>query len=175
VLYIALLSAPFPLLRNPTFLTSRLYSAGLLYMILANFVQVGIAYRYFGGNETVDEATAWGILAGATTVCVGSGLVAYIYVPKSHRRTFYEHLTFRRHVETFWWNEARYGKDHKGRELGTQDGQRARLPLWVCQHYLPIERCKTFYRDNWARWEEEQPEWFDDEFRKTVPRSLSPR
>lgn len=45
---IALLSAPFLLLRNPTFLTSILYSAGLMYMILTNFIlQVGIiAYRY---------------------------------------------------------------------------------------------------------------------------------
>ena len=171
-LYIALLSAPFPLLRNPTFLTSRLYSAGLLYMILANFIQVGIAYRYFGGNETVDEATAWGILVGATAVCTGSGLAAYRYVPKSHRRTFYEHLTFRRHVETFWWNEARHDVDHKGRELDTQEGIRACLPLAFSNHYLPMERCKAFYGENWARWEEEQPEWFDDEFREAVPREL---
>ena len=25
--------------------------------------------------------------------------------------------------------------------------------------------------DNWGRWEEDQPEWFDDEFREAVPRS----
>jgi len=36
--YIGLLAAPFPLLRNPTQLTSRVYSAGLLYMLTINFV-----------------------------------------------------------------------------------------------------------------------------------------
>ena len=56
-LYIGLLSAPFPLLRNPTFLTSRVYSGGLLYMLLANFAQVGVAYRYYD-QGTVDETTA---------------------------------------------------------------------------------------------------------------------
>ncbi len=79
-LYVAMLSAPSPLLRNLTFLTSRLYSTGLLYVILANFIQVGIAYRNFGGNETVDEADGVGdthrryigvrgVRAGGVQVC----------------------------------------------------------------------------------------------------------
>ena len=170
-LYIALLSAPFPLLRNPTFLTSRVYSGGLLYMLLANFAQVGIAYRCYD-QGTVDETTAWGVLVMLTAVCVAAGAGAYRYVPRSHRRTFYEHLTFRRHVETFWWDEARY-EDSKGRELDI-DGRRATLPLWLSSHYLPTERCRAFYAENWARWEEEPPEWFDEEFKAAVPRELRP-
>ena len=177
--YIGLLAAPFPTLRNPAFLTSRVYSAGLLYMLLVNFVQVGIAYRHFGGNNTVDETTAWAILFAATVVCVMAGAVAYWYVPTSHKRTFYEHRTFKRHVETFKWNEARHGVDHKGRVLDTQEGSRACLPLWCSIHYLPVEKCKAFYEENWRRWEEEerreeQPEWFDKEFKESVPRELLP-
>ena len=76
VYYIGILAAPFPLLRNPTQLTSRVYSAGLLYMLLVNFVQVGIAYRRFGGIETVDETMAWAILFAATVVCVMAGAAA---------------------------------------------------------------------------------------------------
>ena len=173
-LYIGLLAAPFPLLRNPVFLTSRVYSGGLLYMLLVNFAQVGIAYRHFGGSDTVDETTAWAILFSATAACVISGTVAYRYVPETHKRTFYEHRTFKQYVETFWWTEARHGFDHKGRVLDTQEGQRARLPLWVPDHYLPKEKCKAFYEENWARWESEQPEWFDNEFKKLVPRELLP-
>lgn len=44
-LYIGLLAAPFPLIRMPTFLTSRVYSGGLLYIMLVNFAQGGISYR----------------------------------------------------------------------------------------------------------------------------------
>ena len=95
-------------------------------------------------------------------------------MPTSHKRTFYEHWTFRRHVETFWWNEERHDVDHKGRELDTQEGIRACLPLWCSIHYLPVEKCKAFYEGNWPRWEEEQLEWFDEEFKELVPRELLP-
>ena len=174
VYYIGILAAPFPHLRIPTLLTSRVYSVGLLYMLTINFVQVGIAYRHFGGSDTVDETTAWAILFATTVVCVMAGAAAYWYVPTSHKRTFYEHRTFKRHVETFWWNEARHDVDRKGRELDTQEGIRAAIPLWCSSHYLPKEKCKAFYEANWRRWEVEQPEWFDEEFKGLVPRELLP-
>ncbi len=143
-------------------------------MLLVNFVQVGIAYRRFGGSDTVDETTAWAILFVATVVCVMAGAAAYRYVPESHKRTFYEHRTFKRLVETWWWNEARHDVDHKGRELDTQEGIRACLPTWCSIHYLPKDKCKAFYEENWRRWEEEQPEWFDEEFKESLPRELLP-
>ncbi len=114
-------------------------------MLTINFVQVGIAYRHFGGIDTVDETTAWAILFFATVVCVMAGAVAYWYVPTSHKRTFYEHRTFKRYVETWWWNEATQGVDHKGRELDTQEGIRAMLPLRFSSVYLPMETCKAFF------------------------------
>ena len=43
----------------PAFLTHRVYSGGLLYMLLVNFAQVGVAYRCYD-QVTVDETTAWG-------------------------------------------------------------------------------------------------------------------
>ena len=176
-LYIGLLAAPFPLFRNPTFLTSRVYSGGLLYMLIVNFVQVGIAYRRFGGSDTVDETTAWAILFTATAVCVTAGAAAYRYVPMTHKRTFYEHRTWKWHVETFWWNEARHGVDPSF-ELDI-DGVRAFLPAWCSIRYLPMDKCKAFYEENWRRWEEEermgeQPEWFDEEFKELVPSWLLP-
>ena len=38
VMYISLLACPFPLFRNPVFLTPRVYSLGLLYMLLSNLL-----------------------------------------------------------------------------------------------------------------------------------------
>ena len=38
----------------------------------------------------------------------------HVYVPETHKRTFYEHRTFKQHVETFSWNEARHGVTTKG-------------------------------------------------------------
>ena len=104
--YIGLLAAPFPALRHPMPLSPRVYCGGILYMLLVNYAQVGIAYRRFGGSDTVDETTAWAILSISTVMCVVAGAAAYRYVPESHKRTFYEHRTFKEHVETWWWNEA---------------------------------------------------------------------
>jgi hypothetical protein len=126
-------------------------------MLLANFAQVGIAYRCYG-QETVDETPAWGVLVALTAVCVAAGAGAYRYVPRSHRRTFHEHRTFRQYVETYVWNEAKHRRDNKGRELDTQEGIRACVATWCSTYYLPKERCRAFYEENWAKWEEEQPE-----------------
>ncbi len=172
--YMGLLACPFPLFRNPVFLSPRLYSAGLLYMLLINFAQVGVAYRYFGGNDTVTETTAWSLLVADTVVCVVAGALAYRYVPTPLKKSFYEHRTMGRHMETFRWNEARYGTDHKGRELNTQEGIRACMPLRYSDHYLPKDKLKAFFEENWRRWEEEESEWFDDEFKELVPTWLLP-
>ena len=37
-----------------------------------------------------------------------------------------------------------------------------------------MEKCKAFYEENWRRWEVEPPEWFDEEFKESVPRELLP-
>lgn len=175
MVYLGLLAAPFPLLRSPTFLTARVYSGGLLYMLLVNFVQIGLAFRYFDSGS-VDEATAWAILLAVTAVCALSGTVAFFFVPRSHKKTFYEHLTLKQHVETFWWNEATVWdlRDDKWRSSDPRESIRALLPTWFSIQYLPIEKCKTFYRENWKRWEEEQPDWFDDDFKAAVPIELRP-
>ena len=51
-------------------------------------------------------------------------------------------------IMPYMWNEARHDVDHKGRELDTQEGIRAGLPLAFSIHYLPMEKCKAFYEEN---------------------------
>ena len=48
------------------------------------------------------------------------------------------------------------------------------LPLRYSIACLPQERCKAFYAKKWQSWEKEQPEWFDEEFKESVPRELPP-
>ncbi len=102
-------------------------------------------------------------------MCVIAGAVAYVCVPKSRKKTFYERLTFKQYVETFWWDETRHSKDFKKRELDTQEGIRALLPLRFSNIYLPKDNCKAFYEENRMKWEKEQPYWFDEEFKNRLP------
>ena len=171
VMYIALLACPFPLIRNPVFLTPRVYSFGLLYQLLSNFVFVGIAYHSFEGCEILRETTAWAILFLSTVVCVVSGAVAFYYVPKNLRGTFYGHFTWKEYVATFYWNEARHAVV-RNIEMDTQEGIRATLPLRFSIYYLPVAELREFYMENWERWEIDQPEWFDEEFKKRIPKEL---
>ena len=105
-------------------------------------------------------------------MCVVSGAVAFYYVPKNMKGTFYVHLTFKKHAAEFWWNEARHDTDHKHRQLDEQEGIRACLPTAISIYYLPVEELRAFYRENWENWEREQPEWFDEEFKDIIPKEL---
>ena len=53
--YLCLLSAPFPMMRVPAFLTPRIYSRGLLYMLIINFVMVAVSYQIFNGDNSSDS------------------------------------------------------------------------------------------------------------------------
>jgi hypothetical protein len=98
-------------------------------MLVINFAQVTVAFRCIDMVRSLDDSTSCAIICSARGACVIAGAVAYRYVPESHKKTFYEHLTFKQYVETFWRNEATFGIDHKGRDLTTQDGIQAILPL----------------------------------------------
>lgn len=176
MLHISLVFAPFPIFRNPAFLTSRVYSGSLLYVLLANFMQVGIAFRRGYDEGSVDEErTAWGVLSALTAVCVVSGGAAYRYVPPSLKKTFYEHLTLKEHVASFWWNEGvELVEFTKKGVYNNLEAVRAYIPTVFPECYIPKERCKAFYVENWARWEQEQPDWFDEDFKATVPRAFRP-
>ena len=174
-IYLALLAAPFPLLRSPVILTPRLYSLGLLYMITINFCLVGVSYRYYEGPEYFSENNAWTALVASTVVCVFSAWLTYKQVPATHKSTFREHYTLAMHIDAFWFEVQTHDTDTKGREIKTQDGVRAILPLWAASCYLPKEKLIKFFGDNWSKWEaqaERAPEWFDDDFKALVPPEL---
>ena len=52
--YLCLLSAPFPMIRIPSFLTPRIYSRGLIYMLVVNFVMVAVSFHIFNGGNSND-------------------------------------------------------------------------------------------------------------------------
>jgi len=169
--YLSLLSAPFPILRNPTLLTPRIYAIGLLYNIASNFAIIAISYHVFGATEFLDESYAWQGFSLITAVCLVSGAISFYYVPESHKTTFYQQLTIKEHVATFKWNQS-FATDHKHREVDTQEAVRALLGTWCSLHYLPKEKLIELYKNRWTHWCANPPQWFDEDFRALVPREL---
>jgi hypothetical protein len=169
--YLCLLSAPFPLIRVPTFLTPRIYSGGIIYMVVSNFLMVVISYEAFNSPEHFPESTALTLLSTSTLISIISGIIFFHYIPKSHRKTFYEQKTYKEHVATFSWNES-ITTDHKHRDVDTNEGVRALLPTWLSIHHLPKEKLIEHYRMNWETWVADPPEWFDANYRAMIPREL---
>jgi len=169
--YLCLLAAPFPVIRNPTLLTSRIYCGGLFYMLISNFLMIGLSYHAFNTHLYLTENVAWLALSISTLIAIVSGGIFFSYVPESHRKTFYEVKTFKEHVATYKWNQTS-DTDHKHREVDTKEEVRALLPTWCSIHYLPTELLIEYYKRNWAEWVADPPEWFDADFRAMIPREL---
>ena len=118
------------------------------------------------------ESQAWIGLIAVTSLTVISGSIAFSYVPKSHKHTFYKQWTLKEHLATFNWDEKDLEFDAKNREVKDQDGIRALMVLWHSPIYLPKEKLIELYRNNWKNWCADPPYWFDEEFKSLVPRDL---
>jgi len=174
--YLCLLSAPFPIIRMPAFLTPRIYSGGIIYMVVSNFLMVVVSYHAthhtFNPPIHFPESTALILLFTSTLISIISGIIFFHYIPKSHRKTFHEQKTLKEHVATYWWNDKTYDNDHKHRDVDTNEGVRALLPTWLSIHYLPKEKLIEHYRIHWETWVADPPDWFDADYRAMIPREL---
>ncbi|GMH51759.1 hypothetical protein TL16_g01082 [Triparma laevis f. inornata] len=170
--YICLLSAPFPVVRIPTFLTPRIYAGGLLYMLSVNFMILVFSYQVFDASAYLSQSEAWTGLSTITFLCLVSGGITLYYVPGSHKATFYKSLTFKEHVTTYWWNDCRYSADLNYKITTDQQYIRAMIPIWCSKHYTPDDKIVAFYKDHWKEWCADPPDWFDEEFKSLVPEDL---
>jgi len=180
-LYIALVAAPFPMVRIPTFLTPQVYARGLLYMLCVNLFIVYVSYHVFAETQSpttsptahdIPESFAWTFLASTTLLCLLSGSVAFHYVPKTHKSSFCRHNTYHHHVATFTWNDKTHHTDVNHREITDRDHSRALIPIKYSDHYIPKTLLIAFYKDKWGGWCADPPDWFDDYFKADVPRHL---
>ena len=142
-------------------------------MIFANFIVVFVCFHVFDASQFFAESYAWMVLLAATLAMALSAIGAMSYMPKGFVKTFYKHLTYRDYLDSFNWNRQKFSIDHKRRELiDDQDGVRALIPTWASPTYAPRAKLVKFYGENWARWCDDKPFWFDSDFKALVPRDL---
>jgi len=171
--YISLVAAPFPGIRMPQFLTPRIYVGGQLYMLTINFVIVFVCFRIFNGSDLLEETHAWIMLSTTTLLCLVSGGISFYYVPQSHKHTFSRQQTWKQYIEQYVWEEKMFVFDtNKHREWTGHEAVRAFLPTWCSVRYVPKEKLIELYKNRWAEWCEDPPEWFDDDFKALIPREL---
>ena len=172
IAYICLVAAPFPAIRSPQLLTPRIYVGGQLYMLTINFVIVVVCFRIFNGSDLLEETHAWLMLSTTTLLCLVSGGISFFYVPQSHKHTCYRQQTYKQYIEQYVWEEKIWDIDHKHREWTGHEAVRASLPTWCPVRYAPKEKLIELYKNRWADWCEDPPEWFDDDLKALIPREL---
>ena len=76
------------------------------------------------------------------------------------------------HFAAFVWNDKKSTTDHHNREVDSREAIQALMGVKYFLHYLPKEKLIELYKTRWEDWVVDPPEWFDADFRATIPREL---
>ena len=91
IVYVGLVAAPFPILRNPAFLGPHLYRNGCGIVLALNFPLVALSYHAIGeGPAGLSEWWSWAILLGLNLVIGLSAAIFMWCVPANYKSTFYK-------------------------------------------------------------------------------------
>ena len=73
---------------------------------------------------------------------------------------------------TYWWNDCLYDRDHHHQITTDQEQIRAYIPTWYSSYYTPYEKILEFYKEHWGDWCRDPPDWFDEDFKASIPEDL---
>jgi hypothetical protein len=126
--------------------------------LAASFVATSVYYESLGEVEdaVMDESVAWTIVGGLSGLGISFFACFLLLMKPGYKGSFISTQTG--HA----WILKRFA-----------DGETDELKSWVLttnrKLWLPIrDDVKAWTLENWERWEEEKPEWFDDNFRAVV-------
>jgi hypothetical protein len=132
------------------------------FVLTMGSLPVAIIIAERGGVADEGLKLAWkvvGIFIPCTVVLFG---VFSFNIEKKYWRTFYS---------------LQRGKDLSARSFkeGIDDSTKAAYIIMSKHHWKSIEEeVRTWVETNWARWEEETPDWFTDAFKASVPIEFIP-
>ena len=106
-----ILAAPLPTSRHPSCTGPRVYAICMVYSLAINPVIITVGFqidRSDGGRSAIatSESTMWLVLLTATAVALCGATIAWRYMNKDHRSTFYRHESFRRQLDWMWENRT---------------------------------------------------------------------
>jgi hypothetical protein len=106
---------------------------------------------------------------------IASSVMKY-FIPLSILCLFLFFLNIeKRYLHTFWSKQR--GKDKTMAYFLEEERDAIKFLVFGCSrhHWVSIEgEIKKWVKLNWAKWEEEQPEWFTDVIKATVPVDFIP-
>jgi hypothetical protein len=143
---------------------------GGIYWIFSMISAVGVGFVsipfYFVNTDAeeavVDEKTAWIFMGYMSGTWLVSFSVFLLTMNREYIGTFFSFESGVQFFPTMFLE-------------GKTDFERASIVEMNRRLWEPIRpQVKDFFRDNWVRWEEEQPEWFTAEFKTSLESDLLP-
>jgi hypothetical protein len=150
--------------RHPYQLGGAYWTGNMFIAVASSFAALYIYFEGLKGNEggaVISEKLAWGLmllLSGAWAVNFGLFLLV---MKKKYRKTFFS---------------TKSGKNFS-MDVFESDDDAVKCLIFTDNRNMwkKIEpEVKAWVQDGWERWEEEQPEWFDDAFRARVYDDMLP-
>ena len=132
--------------------------------LASSFVATHVYYANLGEEvETaVDESVAWKLVGGLSAGWGFFFMAFLMLMKKGFRSTFFSTQT------GYQWTMSLFLE-------GRHDSTKRRVLVHNKRHWAAIrDDVKAWTLENWERWEEEKPEFFNDAFKATVDDDMIP-
>jgi hypothetical protein len=132
--------------------------------LAASFVATHVYYASLDDPEdaVMDQSVAWMIVGALSSAWLAFFVVFLLLIKKSYIGTLFSTQT----GHDFFKNKFLLGETDEKKMIVHMRNKK----LWVSIR----DDVKTWTLENWERWEEEKPEWFNDAFRKMVDDDMIP-
>jgi hypothetical protein len=150
--------------RNSLELGGIYFSFNLLMTQVSVFVCVYLYHAHYAGENELDETLTSAVTAGlfALWFAIFVFLIFCVIVPE-YRKTFWSFQTGRQMCQSYFL-------ENEG-----DDATKAIIFATHAAHWKNLEvEVKAWTMANWARWEEEKPEWFDLALKASIPDEYIP-
>jgi hypothetical protein len=124
--------------------------------VVATQVHFGVAE-----NPAMDERTAWTIVGGLGGAWISCFVMFMLLIKRRYWATFYSFETGYQFVQSTFSRDG----DEKKKTI-----MRYNKKLWLGIR----DDVKDWMLENWEQWEEEKPEWFDDDWKAMVDNDMVP-
>ena len=172
ITYPVMLAAPFPMARQPFFLTPRIFSGFVVWTLCAaNPLMLTLAFRHnIPAGSSISPSLVWTIWSAATALSMSGALLVLMLVDPKVLGTFYRHRTLATHVREYHWVRDTKWDGTKIETNDDRDATRAETLSIYSKYYWPTDRVRVWVREGWPHWLVSAPVWFTEEWRARIPK-----
>ena len=148
--------------RGPYEMGGSYFAFNLVTSQASCWIAARLYVAHFAGENKIDSTTIYSFIAALQTLWALAVCAFFLKIKRKYWGTFYS-------TESGRQNAMAYFQDNK------DDAARVGIFRRHTDLWSDIEKeVKAYTLENWEKWEKEKPEWFDDNFKASVPDEFIP-